>query len=164
MRFKGVLIAALLLLAVYGFAQTTTIRNFPPLLQTTASGPAKALTDAGGAVAYAVVAVPTNGHIGGELVWMASSLSGADQLVANGSVRFWGTDTAGTPVCGINKIGTDGEGHSGGANTLICTWTNVVSATNCALSVTCTNNLAAAQAISLTGTPTLQRSAAISFP
>lgn len=159
---KRFLIAALVLLP--GLAVAQNIKTYPPLLSVTTTAVTKALTDAAAATSFATIAVPTDGHIGGELVWMATSFSGADQLVANGSIRFWGTDTAGTPVCGINKIGTDGEGHSGGANTLICTWSNVVSTTNCAVSVTCTNNLATAQAISLTGVPTMQRPAAIVYP
>lgn len=160
---RKALFALLLCLPLVADAQTT-VRNYPPVLNITTSTVTKALTDAAAATPFATIAVPLNGHIGGELVWMATSLSGSDQLVANGSIRFWGTDTAGTPVCGINKIGTDGEGHSGGANTLICTWTNVVSTTNCAVSVTCTNNLAGTQAISLTGTPTMQRPAGIVYP
>lgn len=159
---RPLIVSLLLIVPVVAGAQTT-IRRYPPILtgQTTVS---KSLTDAAAATSFMTVAVPTNGHIGGELVWMATSLSGVDQLVANGSIRFWGTDTAGTPVCGINAIGTPGEGHSGGANTLVCTWTNVVSTTNCAVSVTCTNDLAGAQAITLTGTPTMQRPAALLFP
>jgi len=125
---------------------------------------AKSLTDAAAATPYAVVAVATNGWIAGELEWTATSVSGADQLVANGAIRYWGTDTAGTPVCGINKIGTDGEGHSGGANTLVCTWTNVVSTTNCALSVTCTNDLAGSQAITLYGVPRSQIAQTVTYP
>lgn len=159
---KGLMALALLMLP--GLAVGQNIKTYPQLLSVTTSAVTKALTDAAAATSFATIAVPTNGHIGGELVWMATSLSGADQLVANGSIRIWGTDTAGTPVCGINKIGTDGEGHSGGANTLVCTWTSVVSTTNCAVSVTCTNNLAGTQAISLTGVPTMQRPAAIVYP
>lgn len=121
------------------------------------------LTDAGAAVASVTVAIPTNGHIAGTIGWTAKSLSGTDQLVAVGDQRWWGTDTAGTPVCGINKIGTDGEGHSGGANTLVCTWTNVVATTNCVLSVTCTNDLAAAQAITLYRSVTTQIPATLTF-
>jgi len=160
---KLLAVALLLILPIYALAQTT-VRTYPPINVITTASVTKALTDAAATTSFVTVAVPTNGHIGGELVWMASSFSGVDQLVANGSIRFWGTDTAGTPVCGINKIGTDGEGHSGGANTLSCTWTNAVSTTNCAVSVTCTNNLAGTQAISLTGTPTMQRPAGLIFP
>ena len=83
--------------------------------------------------------------------------------MANGSQRWWATDTAGTPVCGLNKIGTDGEGHSGGANTLVCTWTNVQATTNCVLKVTCTNDLAGTQAISLTRSITTQLATTITY-
>jgi hypothetical protein len=126
-------------------------------------GEVQQLVDAAAATPSVTIAIPTNGHRAGELSWTATSLSGADQLVAVGSQRWWATDTAGTPVCGINKIGTDGEGHSGGANTLICTWTNVVVTTNCALSVTCTNNLAATQAISLTRRVTTNLAATVTY-
>jgi len=124
---------------------------------------AQALTDAAAAAVSITLPVATNGWVAGELSWTATSLSGADQLVANGARRWWGSDTAGTPVCGINTIGTDGEGHSGGANTLICTWTNVVSTTNCVLSVTCTNNLAGTQAISLYRTVQREKSGVATF-
>jgi len=123
-----------------------------------------ALTDGAAATSFVRVAVATNGWHGGELIWTATSVSGSDQLVANGSIRYWGTATAGTPVCGINKVGTDGEGHSGGANTLVCTWTSVVSTTNCALSVTCTNDLASAQAITLYGRVDQPTIVGLSFP
>lgn len=128
---------------------------------------AKSLTDAAAATPFVTIAVPTNGWVGGEIIWTATSVSGADQLVAQGRHRWWGVTTAGTPVCGINKIGTDGEGHSGGANTLVCTWTNVVAAQTCALSVTCTNDLAAAQAITLYGRidmPIALATASVVFP
>jgi len=115
----------------------------------TSGGKSQALTDAAAATPSLTIAVATNGWIDGELIWAATSSSGADQLIATGSSRFWGSATGSTPVCGLNKIGTDGEGHSGGANTLVCTWTNLVSTTNCALSVTCTNDLAGTQAITL---------------
>lgn len=148
-------LAALVALAAFASAQDS-FKHTPPVALIGSGnsfiltgGVSQSLTDAAAAVPSVTVAVPTNGWIAGELMWHATSVSGADQLVANGTQRFWGSDTAGTPVCGINKIGTDGEGHSGGANTLVCTWTNVVSTTNCALSVTCTNDLAAVQAITL---------------
>jgi hypothetical protein len=127
-------------------------------------GKAKSLTDAAAAVPFVTAAVATNGWVAGELGWTATSVSGADQLVANGSIRWWGAATSTTPVCGINKIGTDGEGHSGGANTLVCTWTNVVAAQTCALSVTCTNNLAGTQAITLTGRADMPTIATLVFP
>jgi hypothetical protein len=125
---------------------------------------AKSLTDAAAATPFMTVAVATNGWIGGELGWTGTSVSGADQLVAKGRVRFWGATTGTTPVCGINVIGTDGEGHSGGANTLVCTWTNVVASKTCALSVTCTNNLAGTQAITMWGRPDMEIVSTLAFP
>lgn len=124
---------------------------------------AQALTDAAGAVASVTIPIATNGWAAGELSFTATSLSGSDQLVANGGRRWWASDTAGTPVCGINTIGTDGEGHSGGANTLICTWTNVRATTNCVLSVTCTNNLASTQAINLYRKVQLEKPNVVTF-
>lgn len=134
------------------------------LVRSIQGGKAKSLTDAAAATPFVTAAVATNGWVGGELGWTATSVSGADQLVANGSVRWWGATTSTTPVCGINKIGTDGEGHSGGANTLVCTWTNVVAAQTCALSVTCTNDLAGTQAITLTGRANMPTTATLVFP
>jgi len=150
--------------AAFATSASPTFTGVVTLPGNVAGSVSKSLTDAAAATSFATVAVPTNGHVSGELGWYAKSLSGADQLVANGRIRWWGTDTAGTPVCGINKIGTDGEGHSGGANTLVCTWTNVVATTNCALSVTCTNDLAAAQAITLYGRLDTQTALTVVFP
>ena len=127
-------------------------------------GKSKALTDAAAATPYVTVAVPTNGWVAGELIWAATSLSGADQLTATGRVRFAGATTAGTPVCTIGVVGTDLQAVSGGVNTLVCTWTNVVAAQTCALSVTCTNNLAAAQAITLYGRTNMPITATLLFP
>jgi hypothetical protein len=124
----------------------------------------KALTDAAATTPFVTVAVPTNGWVGGELIWTATSLSGADQLTTQGAVRFAGATTGGTPVCTIGVIGTDLAAVSGGANTLVCTWTNVVAAQTCALSVTCTNNLAAAQAITMNGRLNMPIVATLVFP
>lgn len=127
-------------------------------------GRSKSLTDGAVAVTFMSAAIATNGWYAGELGWTATSVSGANQLIANGRVRYWATDTAGTPVCGINKIGTDGEGHSGGVNTLVCTLTNTVVTTNCAVQVTCTNDTAAAQAITFYGRNDSQLTTTLTFP
>jgi len=124
----------------------------------------KALTDAAAATAFMTAAVPTNGWAGGELVWTATSLSGADQLTTQGRIRFAGATTAATPVCTIGVVGTDLAAVSGGANTLICTWTNVVAAQTCALSVTCTNNLAGTQAITMNGRYDMPIANTVVFP
>jgi hypothetical protein len=124
----------------------------------------KALTDAAAATAFVTVAVPTNGWVGGELIWTATSLSGADQLATQGAIRFAGATTGATPVCTVGVIGTDLAAVSGGANTLVCTWTNVVAAQTCAVSVTCSNNLAGTQAITLYGRADLPIAATLVFP
>ena len=124
----------------------------------------KALTDAAAATPFMTVAVPTNGWVGGELGWTATSVSGADQLTTVGRIRFAGATTTTTPVCTVGVIGTDLPAVSAGGNTLVCTWTNVVAAQTCALSVTCTNDLAAAQAITLYGRADMQIPATLVFP
>jgi len=124
----------------------------------------KALTDTPVATAFVTVAVPTNGWVGGKLIWTATSVSGADQLTTTGEIRFAGAATAATPVCTVGVIGTDLAAVSGGANTLVCTWTNVVAAQTCALSVTCTNNLAGTQAITLNGRLDMPTTATLVFP
>lgn len=149
--------------ATYALGSSTALFTSAYLTKSVEGATSQSLTDAAAATPSVTVAVPTNGHVAGELGWTAKSVSGSDQLVANGRVRWWGTDTAGTPVCGINKIGTDGEGHSGGSNTLVCTWTNVQSTTNCAISVTCTNDLASTQAITLYRRVDMQIPATLTF-
>jgi hypothetical protein len=124
----------------------------------------KALTDAAAATPFMTVAVPTNGWVGGELIWTATSLSGADQLATQGAIRFAGATTGATPVCTVGVIGTDLAAVSGGANTLVCTWSNAVAAQTCAVSVTCSNNLAGTQAITLYGRADLPIAATLVFP
>ena len=124
----------------------------------------KTLTDAAAATPFMTVAVPTNGWVGGEIGWTATSVSGSDQLTTVGRIRFAGATTSTTPVCTVGVIGTDLAAVSGGGNTLVCTWTNVVAAQTCALSVTCTNDLAAAQAITLYGRADMQIPATLVFP
>lgn len=133
------------------------------ILRSIQGSKSKSLTDAAAAVAYATIAVPTNAQIAGELIWTAASSAAAVRFVANGSIRFWGTDEGGTPVCGINKIGTDGEGHSSGAATLVCTWTNVVATTNCALSVTCTNSTAGVDPVTINARLDMPTAATVTF-
>lgn len=127
-------------------------------------GASKSLTDAAAATAFMTVAVPTNSWIGGELIWTATSVSGSDRLTTQGSIRFAGAATGTTPVCTVGVIGTDLAAVSGGGNTLVCTWTNVVAAQTCALSVTCTNDLAGAQAITLYGRHDMPIQATVVFP
>jgi hypothetical protein len=124
----------------------------------------KSLTDAAAATAFMTVAVSTNGWTGGHLNWMATSVSGADQLTTFGTIRFAGATTGTTPVCTIGVVGTDLAAVSGGVNTLVCTWTNVVVAQTCALYVTCTNDLAGTQAITLYGRMDMPIQTTLTFP
>ncbi len=110
----------------------------------------KTVTDAAAAVAFTRVAVPNNGYAGGELIWDTSSTDATDYRSTTGRIRFAGVNKAGTVTCAVNVVGTDLTASSN-ANTLVCTWTNVVSTTNCDLSVTCTDNTAGSQTINVNG-------------
>jgi hypothetical protein len=110
---------------------------------------AKTLTDAGAAVAVWRCAIPSNDYLGGEIIWSTKSTDATDYRVTQGRIRFAGVNKAGTNTCtAINVVGTDLTASSN-ANTLVCTWTNVVNTTNCDLSVTCTDNTAASQTMSV---------------
>jgi hypothetical protein len=108
----------------------------------------KTLTDAAAAASIWSCAVPTSDSIGGELIWTTESTDATDYRVTQGAVRFAGVNKAGTTTCTIGVIGTDLTASSNG-NTLVCTWTNVASGTNCLLSATCTDNTAAAQTMAV---------------
>ena len=146
------------------FGASTVLWKHVYVGQSVQGSKSKALTDAAAATPFMTVAVPTNGWVGGELGWTATSVSGADQLTTVGRIRFAGATTTTTPVCTVGVIGTDLPAVSAGGNTLVCTWTNVVAAQTCALSVTCTNDLAAAQAITLYGRADMQIPATLVFP
>jgi hypothetical protein len=149
----------------YGIAVNGALIGTTVLTQNSiAGGKTKSLTDAAAATPYVTVAVPTNGWVAGELVWAATSVSGADQLVTTGRIRFAGATTNVTPVCTVGVIGTDLAAVSAGVNTLVCTWTNVVAAQTCALSVTCTNDLAGTQAITMNGRLDMPITATLVFP
>jgi len=110
---------------------------------------AKTLTDAAAAVAVWRCAIPSNDYLGGEIIWSTKSTDTTDYRVTQGRIRFAGVNKAGTNTCtAINVVGTDLTASSN-ANTLVCTWTNVVNTTNCDLSVTCTDNTAASQTMSV---------------
>jgi hypothetical protein len=106
----------------------------------------KALTDAGAAVSFVRIAVPTNGYIGGKIIWTANSTDGTDRLTSSGEAFFAGSDKAGTPLC-TNPVAVTGTPVTSyqRVNTLVCTLTAVVATTNCDLQVTCTDNLAGNQ-------------------
>ena len=96
---RRLLLALCLLLLGVAAAAQDFIRSFPIPIGTTSGeafsfvyvkramqgSVAKALTDAAAATAFATVAVPTNGWAGGELIWTATSLSGADRLTTQGN-------------------------------------------------------------------------------
>ena len=108
---------------------------------------AKSLTDAAAAVSFTRIAVPTNGYIGGELIYTANSTDGTNRLTTTGRYNFAGADTAGTVTCGTpNAVGTPATAYRR-ANTLVCAVTAVTSTTNCDLQVTCTDNLAGTQTV-----------------
>lgn len=134
------------------------------LSRATQGSKSKSLTDAAAATAFVTVAVPTDGWIGGQLIWTATSVSDSDHLTTQGTIRFAGAATGTTPVCTVGVVGTDLAAVSGGSNTLVCTWTNVVASQTCALSVTCTNNLAGTQAITMYGRLDMPIAATLVFP
>jgi hypothetical protein len=108
-------------------------------------GKSKSLTDAGAAVSFVRIAVPTNGYIGGKLIFTANSTDGTDRLTTSGEYFFAGADTAGTVTCGTPQaVGTPATAYRR-VNTLVCAVTAVTSTTNCDLQVTCTDNLAGNQ-------------------
>lgn len=104
----------------------------------------KALTDAAAAVSVWSCAIPTSDYLGGDLIWSAKSTDATDFRLTQGTIRFAGINKAGTTTCTIGVIGTDLTASSNG-NTLVCTWTNVASTTNCLLSATCTDNTGGSQ-------------------
>jgi len=108
----------------------------------------KTLIDAAAAASIWSCAVPTSDSIGGELIWTTESTDATDYRVTQGSIRFAGVNKAGTTTCTVGVIGTDLTASSNG-NTLVCTWTNVASGTNCLLSATCTDNTAASQTMAV---------------
>jgi hypothetical protein len=104
------------------------------------------LTDAGAAVSFVRIAVPTDGYIGGKVIWTATSTHATGRLTATGESAFAGSDAAGTPLCTtpLTEIFTPITSYQR-VNTLACTLTAAVATTNCDLQVTCTDDLAAAQ-------------------
>lgn len=108
----------------------------------------KSLTDGAAAVAVMRVAAASGGSAGGEVVWEARSTDATDYRSLVGRIRFTGVNKGGTATCSVGVVGTDLLASSN-ANTLACTWTNVASTAYCDLSVTCTDNTAAAQTMSI---------------
>lgn len=126
-------------------------------------GVAKTLTDAAAATPVIRVPIATAGFRAGEVLWNAQSTDGTDHRTTAGVVRFAGVNKAGTPTCTVGVVGTDLTASSN-ANTLVCTWTNVVNTTNCDLSVTCTDNTAAPQTMTINVRANMTTTAAITFP
>jgi hypothetical protein len=123
----------------------------------------KALTDAGAAVAVIRVPVATNGYQGGEVIWNAQSTDATDYRATEGRIRFAAISKAATPTCAVNVVGTDLTASSN-ANTLVCTWTNVVNTTNCDLSVACVDNTAGTQTMSVFFRADMPTTATLVFP
>jgi hypothetical protein len=109
---------------------------------------AKSLTDAGAAVSIERVAVPTNGYVGMLTSFTANSTDATNRLTTTGLVSWAGADTAGTPTCGTPVVVGLSTAYKR-ANTLVCTFTTAVSTTNCDLQVTCTDNLAGVQTMTI---------------
>lgn len=109
----------------------------------------KSLTDAAAAVSFVRIAIPTGGMIGGKVIWTAQSTDGTDQRALTGSHYFSFADKAGTPTCGTPGLVGTANLTSTNANTLACTITAAASTTNCDLQVTCTDNTAGSQTMSL---------------
>jgi hypothetical protein len=110
----------------------------------------KSLTDAGAAVAFVNVAIPASGYAGGEVTWSVTSTDSTDYRVTQGIVRFAGVNKAGTMTCTGNVVGTDLTASSN-ANTLVCTWTFTTGTASCDVKVTCTDNTAGTQPMTLYG-------------
>jgi hypothetical protein len=108
----------------------------------------KSLTDAGAAVSIERVAVPTNGYAGMLTSFTANSTDGTNRLTTTGLVSWAGADTAGTPTCGTPVVVGLSTAYKR-ANTLVCTFTTAVSTTNCDLQVTCTDNMAGVQTMTI---------------
>jgi hypothetical protein len=123
----------------------------------------KALTDAAAAVAVIRVPVASNGHQNGNVIWDASSNDGTDYRSATGTIHFASISKGATPTCTVNVMGTDLQASSN-ANTLVCTWTNVVNSTNCDLSVSCTDNTAGTQTMSINFRPDMTTTATLVYP
>lgn len=123
----------------------------------------KSLTD--GAAATPVIRVPvaTSGYQAGEVIWNAQSTDATDFRTTAGRIRFAGVNKAGTLTCTVNVVGTDLTASSN-VNTLVCTWTNVVNTTNCDLSVTCTDNTAGSQTMTINVRADMPTTAALTFP
>lgn len=111
------------------------------------------LTDAAVAVSFTRIAVASNGYMGGEMLWVATSTDATDYRSLTGRTRFSFVNKGGTEDCNdVAAIGTDLLSSSNG-NTLACTWTGAnAAADTCDLQVTCTDNTAGDQTVSIYGT------------
>jgi hypothetical protein len=107
------------------------------------------LTDAAGAATVWSCAIPTSNYLAGEILWAAKSTDATDYRVTDGRIRFAGVNKAGATTCTISVAVTADLTASSNASTLVCTWTNVSSTTNCLLKVTCTDNTAGTQTMTM---------------
>lgn len=123
----------------------------------------KTLTDAAAAAAVIRVPVATAGFQAGEVIWNAQSTDGTDHRTTKGRIQWAGVNKAGTLTCTVGVIGTDLTASSN-ANTLVCTWTNVVNTTNCDLSITCTDNTAGSQTMTANFRVDMPTTATLVFP
>jgi hypothetical protein len=123
----------------------------------------KSLTDAGATVAVIRVPIASNGYQAGTVTWNAQSTDATDYRTTNGTIQFAGISKAAAPTCTVNVVGTDLTASSN-ANTLVCTWSNAVNSTNCDLSVTCTDNTAGTQTMTIKFRADMTTIAVLVFP
>jgi hypothetical protein len=109
----------------------------------------KSLTDAGAAVTLITVPIASNSYQAGEVIWSAESTDATDYRTTAGRVRWAGISKAATPTCpNPTAVGADLTASSN-ASTLVCTWTEAVNSTNCDIKVTCTDNTAGTQTMTI---------------
>lgn len=123
----------------------------------------KSLTDAGAAVTFMRVAIASSAYTAGELIYATTSTDATDFRTTTGRIRYAGVNKGGTVTCTVGVVGTDLTASSNG-NTLACTWTNVTATTNCDLQVTCTDNTAGTQTMTVYGRHDTPFTSTISFP
>lgn len=123
----------------------------------------KTLTDAAVAVPVIRVPIASNSYQAGDVIWNAQSTDATDYRTTVGTIHFAGISKGAAPTCTVNVVGTDLTASSN-ANTLACTWTNVVNATNCDLSVTCTDNTAGSQTMTINFRADIPTMAVLAYP
>lgn len=110
------------------------------VLSRTTAGGRTGITE-GSAQSIITVAIPTSTDVYGMFVtYTVYDINGANYVARTGSVKVQGGNSGGTATCTINTT-QDAESEDGSqivtsnAATLTYTWTNVVSTTNCVLSL-----------------------------